>query len=144
MNKISRSRLLSLTGGRSLFCLFIDHLGQQDAAITNQLAQIRKVPLEAEITAENLPKLIAYIKVKQLEIKIEVSCLIGFTISFGSISPRRLGASLLVAVVPSKQMGDRNLVAGSLFLKYVTQEKDKRPTFLSSSGLVECQTQSLC
>lgn len=63
MSKISRTRFLSLTGGRSLFCLYIDHLGLQEAAITDQLAHIKGLPLEAEITADNFPKLIAYLKV---------------------------------------------------------------------------------
>ena len=67
MRGISRTRLLSLTGGRSIFCLFIDHLGLQEAAITDQLAQIRRLPLEAELTAETLPKLIAYLQVKPVD-----------------------------------------------------------------------------
>ena len=68
MRGISRTRLLSLTGGRSILCLFIDNLGLQEAAITDRLAIVRKVPLEAEVTAENLPKLVAYLQVKAVNV----------------------------------------------------------------------------
>lgn len=64
MNKIPRQKFISLTGGRSLFCLHIDYSGEQQAAVTDYFAKIRPIPIKEELTAETLPKIVAYLKVR--------------------------------------------------------------------------------
>lgn len=57
------ARYLAVTKGRSLFCLFIDPSGSQGAAMTNHLAEIRRINLQSDVSADTLPLILGYLKV---------------------------------------------------------------------------------